>query len=93
MQEIRLAAEREITITRQQMQRAAFVGWQVRDVVLAAVGSKTRPNFTQYLTSMGLSDAPTNPKRVTGLLPKGTGANVAARVREAFRRKPTAETA
>lgn len=85
MQEIRLASERELDQQRSTLQNAAFIGWQIRDVVLSALGAKQKPAFAQYLTSMGLSDKPAK-RTASGLAPKGTGSKNAARVRDAFKR-------
>lgn len=85
-QEMQLAAEAELEQQRRTLQNAAFIGWQVRDVVLAALGAKQRPAFAQYLTSMGLSDKPTKRRTQGALAPKGAGTENAARVRDAFKR-------
>lgn len=84
-QEMQLAAEAELEQQRRTLQNAAFIGWQVRDVVLAALGAKQRPAFAQYLNSMGLSDKP-HRRKAADLAPKGAGTENAARVRDAFKR-------
>lgn len=83
-QEIRLASERELASQRTELQHAAFVGWQLRDVVMTALGAKRKPTFQQYLQSLGLGDKPRS--KATALAEKGAGTKNAARVREAFRR-------
>jgi len=80
---VRLASEREIQRQREQLQHAAFIGWQVRDVVMSALGSKQRPHYQQYLVSLGLAEK--IPKRSMPLEQKGAGEKNASRVREAFR--------
>ena len=85
MQEVRLASERELAEQRNALQNAAFIGWQVRDIVMSAMGAKTRPQFTQYLSSLGLSDTKVS-RKATALAPKGTGSRNADRVRDAFKR-------
>jgi hypothetical protein len=85
MQEVRLASERELAEQRAALQNAAFIGWQVRDIVMSAMGAKTRPQFTQYLTSLGLSEGKQR-RKTTALAPRGTGSANANKVREAFKR-------
>jgi hypothetical protein len=85
MQEVRLASDRELAEQRAALQNAAFVGWQIRDVVMSAMGAKQRPQFTQYLSSLGLADG-MQKRTATALAPKGAGAANANRVREAFKR-------
>jgi len=84
-QEVRLASERELNQQRSELQKAAFIGWQVRDMIMSALGAKSRPNFTQYLSSLGLAEN-TQRRKATALAPKGTGSANAEKVREAFKR-------
>lgn len=82
MQDVRLAGEAASGEARARMKEAAFVGWQVRSSVLAALGSKSSVPFDRYLRMMGLGD-----QRKKLSLPSGDAARQnAERVREAFRR-------
>jgi hypothetical protein len=77
-----------MTEQRTALQHAAFIGWQVRDIVMSAMGAGSRPQFNQYLVTLGLVEGVTR-KRTTGLAPKGAGTANAERVRDAFRKTGT----
>jgi hypothetical protein len=56
-------------LVRHQWQQAAFVGWQVQQIVGGAFGAKQLPTFADWLRTLGMTDAQLDAARESGTQP------------------------
>jgi hypothetical protein len=88
LQAVRLASESATRAERTEYQRAAFVGWQLRSLVIGMFGDHKRPTpFGTYLRELGLAD-PASPGTSRGMRSELARAKeTEERLRRAFRER------